>query len=668
MLTPINHVLLNAVKNNNITLARTLLAQGADANTKDDEGQYCLHWATYHQNEELMILLWEYGANIDVQDAQGQTCLHRVVEDQDIAIINLLLKNDAVINIKNNQGYSAFDVVFRNSSGELDFTSPSLGEDIAEILINNGADVNFRHNGAPFLSDLICNGYWDLAALVIEQGADVNAIELAGTGTREGMTALHRLAKGASDVDEAIVAIARQLIEAGAELNSQDEKGKTPLHYAVASEAINLISVLLAAGAATDKLDQYDRTVLAIANESIAQLIRNSRYNNLSNHHLSPVAPVKLIIKKPLTHQSTQSNILSQFPKLRISSPVTQRSVQYRQQPQVPQKNEAKAKKRTHRKTTTYEQNKSNGLKLGGLQPLMIPPQEPTIDLRFDNEAIMDHAHRRVDLFFHLLILVYDRKISINLVDTVLQHGRGSNDDKTQACHSAILHSFDFFGYFLLDYENYFVNALGATVRLHKLVNNFDRGMEDSCRPAALDIVRQVSQGNLTPIDGLQQFLWILEDYFNRYVPKADIDNDIHYWQKVGTFKSTCEDDGSPKILWLEYIHKTLKLTDEQRQRITLSEQVKNSIYHNQYEVLRNEMNENTVRKNIIRPAENMLMPSIDTTKQINTNQLTTNSLPKAKPIIKLRLPKVSAYPGLFNPPPLPNQRPTRILTGTFDT
>ncbi|HTM63006.1 MAG TPA: hypothetical protein VL360_00740 [Gammaproteobacteria bacterium] len=53
-------------------------------------------------------------------------------------------------------------------------------------------------------------------------------------------------------------------------------------------------------------------------------------------------------------------------------------------------------------------------------------------------ENIREHAVRRIDLFFLLLIAVYKQNVEVIKAETILQHGKGSDESMTRACHSSL--------------------------------------------------------------------------------------------------------------------------------------------------------------------------------------------------------------------------------------
>ena len=135
--------------------------------------------------------------------------------------------------------------------------------DIAEFLINNGANVNVKdkdgytplHNTAhsflrgdpPKSTEADRNR---TAALLLENGALVNAT------TNHGGTPLH-LAVSTNNVG-----LVQLLLENGADPNIQQAQGMTPLHFAFFADKdrLQVVRLLLAHGADSSITDEYGST------------------------------------------------------------------------------------------------------------------------------------------------------------------------------------------------------------------------------------------------------------------------------------------------------------------------------------------------------------------------------------------------------------------------
>ncbi|MEE8294625.1 MAG: ankyrin repeat domain-containing protein [Sphingomonadales bacterium] len=143
-----------------------------------------------------------------------------------------------------------------------------LGE--ARSRIFGGANVNGRHDGLPYLMIALSNRYYDMARLLLDNGAYVNMDAIPNLETplmlmatngdetglkmlldfnpdlnatnKSGQTALMKAAQSRK------TAVAKLLVEAGADVFQTDYVGRDALMYAKEARARNIIRLLEEAG------------------------------------------------------------------------------------------------------------------------------------------------------------------------------------------------------------------------------------------------------------------------------------------------------------------------------------------------------------------------------------------------------------------------------------
>jgi ankyrin repeat protein len=203
--------LIEAVKRGDTEEVRSLLAQGADPNTRETQ------------------VLYRRGLGremVEIPETMAKTTLMLAASEGHKDIVELLLDSGAEVDAKAAYGSTALmQAVGREGHAE-----------IAKMLIDRGADVN-AHGFEPSLTIAATGQRIDLVKLLLDSGADVNARD------DEGYTALMEPADyGYKDVVEVLIA-------AGIDVNARSNEGFTALRYAKEKKRTQIVDLLVRAGA-----------------------------------------------------------------------------------------------------------------------------------------------------------------------------------------------------------------------------------------------------------------------------------------------------------------------------------------------------------------------------------------------------------------------------------
>nr|XP_018912083.1 PREDICTED: serine/threonine-protein phosphatase 6 regulatory ankyrin repeat subunit C-like [Bemisia tabaci] len=118
-------------------VVRLILSEGADVNSKVLGPFTALHIAIYRQHVQIVNQILIYGADVnsryplDIDFYEGSTVLHRAVECGNRAIVEVLINYGADMNAAKSNGLTALHIAIEKGLFE-----------IAEYLIQEGADVN----------------------------------------------------------------------------------------------------------------------------------------------------------------------------------------------------------------------------------------------------------------------------------------------------------------------------------------------------------------------------------------------------------------------------------------------------------------------------------------------------------------------------------------------
>ncbi|CAK5095641.1 unnamed protein product [Meloidogyne enterolobii] len=241
---------------------------------------------TANDNETDLLanidILFKSGVSIDAQDHDGTTALSLAVRNRKFrAVKKLIVDCDADANLPDLDNKSPLYHICANLSTQEDL-------EIAEFLINGVADLKLdtlaRETETPLIRcAALCNPFsLRIAELLISRVEASQRIEFVNYSGKTLSTALHR---AASVGNEQMV---RLLIKHGANKESTDKEGKSPLFVAVEQAQYETVSVLLELGADRNKSDMNDTKIMELASqpgfEPISQLFRKFPENQ-NNHH-----------------------------------------------------------------------------------------------------------------------------------------------------------------------------------------------------------------------------------------------------------------------------------------------------------------------------------------------------------------------------------------------
>ena len=281
---------LASVNGNAKTIAM-LLEAGADARSANGDGETALMVAARTGKTDAVNLLLARGADPNVKEGwRGQTALMWAAAEGHAAVIETLVARGADLKARSNAGFTA--LLFAAREGRIA---------ALEALLNAGADMNewlpVRRRGPPAASQppptpeiglnafllAAANAHYELAALLLDRGADPNAAP-------QGYTALHQVSwvrkagiagsnnpapQGSGSMDS--LTFVRRLVSKGAQLNARVTKrpnmgvttlnsiGATPFLLAARTADAPLMKLLAELGADPLLANEDGSTPLMVA-------------------------------------------------------------------------------------------------------------------------------------------------------------------------------------------------------------------------------------------------------------------------------------------------------------------------------------------------------------------------------------------------------------------
>ncbi|KAK6507840.1 hypothetical protein TWF481_006262 [Arthrobotrys musiformis] len=203
------------------------------------------------ENERVVQLLIDNGADIESKDENGKTPLSHAVCSNNEAAVRLLLERGADPNSEDS-----------NCVSPLSYAASDGSELSAKLLLDKGANFNSKDEnyGRCPLSYAAGRGHTAIVQLLINRGAPVESID------NRGRSPLSH-AVGVSEGSEATIQL---LVGNGADVDLKDSWGRSPLSWAGSLSRMSeeLLRLLIGKSVALDSKDRFSYTPLYYAVKS----------------------------------------------------------------------------------------------------------------------------------------------------------------------------------------------------------------------------------------------------------------------------------------------------------------------------------------------------------------------------------------------------------------
>jgi len=287
--------LLHRTRNKEIL--ELLLKHGADANTKDAHGDSLLWQVCY--DSQLAELLLKHGADINIKNSEGRTVLHLASRFARDTVVKWMLKHGADVNARADfsgqtplfHAVRSYERYFANAPANSSYIlgiPAGLSDAERKKLIDEATKKATQITSANDLNNVFPPGFDTsnskaTVELLLAHGADVNTTDRMGQSplhvapTKDivklllagGVAVNAKRKDGATALHLAAVYGRKDVVQAllfhGADVNAKTQDGITPLHYA---KGVEVVDLLLAKGANVDATDSGGNTPLYMADES----------------------------------------------------------------------------------------------------------------------------------------------------------------------------------------------------------------------------------------------------------------------------------------------------------------------------------------------------------------------------------------------------------------
>lgn len=265
-----------AAKEGDVKKISSFLETSIDPNLQDEDGKTALHLAIEKGDHlEVVKLLIEKGANVN-----SKTLYKALESPKSFEIVKLLIKRGMNLDFDNKKNYTmdfvlqmagmrgwlevikllvekGVNINYCAKKSALQWASCQGHLEIVKFLVEKGANVNLKHpeHGNIALHYASRSGHLEIVKLLVEKEASVN------TQNKYGRTALHHASECTESLFEGhesnpehkeiedYLEIVKLLVEKGANINIQDEHGRTALHIASVNGRLEMVKLLVEKGA-----------------------------------------------------------------------------------------------------------------------------------------------------------------------------------------------------------------------------------------------------------------------------------------------------------------------------------------------------------------------------------------------------------------------------------
>lgn len=216
-----------------------LLEYGSNVNSTDNANKTPLFNATDIKTARLFL---SYNANINHQDENGDTVLMHAAVNQNPNLVAYLLENGANVNIVNRIGLTPIMI------------GACSNYTITKMLINKGANLDNFDNSqtfSPIFNSIVFPDLTDIFELLVENGANVNSKDTYGN-----TPLFYSIQK------KRIKIFLILLTHPEIDINTEDEDDNTPLHYAIRQQNYEMTISLLRHGSDIFHSNRYGSYII----------------------------------------------------------------------------------------------------------------------------------------------------------------------------------------------------------------------------------------------------------------------------------------------------------------------------------------------------------------------------------------------------------------------
>ncbi|MDP0589962.1 MAG: ankyrin repeat domain-containing protein [Candidatus Endonucleobacter bathymodioli] len=300
-------------------IVKVLLDKKANPNDCIENHITPLGMAVTADSSNIVTELLLAGAEMNITNCwNGNILQYAVAISSSLEVIKTIIINGDTDSIDHESlfGYNPLSIAIMNESN-----------DSVKVLINNGANPNYRHtNGnmplhiaAQIAADrvdrkrIIDRKIVDIFEILISEGVNVNC------QNRYGLTTLMTLVKKPHYLDgnnDTIKLIISMLLSNGADINMMNKKGNTALHYATKNGNSDLVALLLDYGAKRDIKNRDGLTAVECAlTDNISTMMSEASVVTMQPARMKTIArnTIRILLLEKRQAKQSLSKMISEL-------------------------------------------------------------------------------------------------------------------------------------------------------------------------------------------------------------------------------------------------------------------------------------------------------------------------------------------------------------------
>ncbi|KAB0793720.1 hypothetical protein PPYR_13340 [Photinus pyralis] len=219
-----------AVIGGHLNVVVALLSRGAPVNSMDNEGNTALHHAVERGDVDIISALLSKDADTTIRNKEDETPLNIEIQRENVNVVELLLNGGASVNLADRNGNTPLHQAVQ------------LGADaIVAAILKKAPNTSLKNkDGQTPLDMAVLSGNLNVVKLLLNAGASPDI------PNEYGFNALHIAAWQGTD------AIVAAILEKNPNTSLKHKADQTPLDVAVMRQHLNVVKLLLNAGASPD--------------------------------------------------------------------------------------------------------------------------------------------------------------------------------------------------------------------------------------------------------------------------------------------------------------------------------------------------------------------------------------------------------------------------------